>query len=80
MKIKYIYNGIWGVTYDPTTKTMLAGYAIDAQSFIPTFMITETDEDDVFIAIVMCAELHSCFGLINTTFEKLIQEYLLHLN
>lgn len=79
MGIKYFYNGIWGVAYDPTSKTMLAGYVVDAQSFIPTFMITETDEDDVDIAIIMCAELHSCFGIIITTFEKLIQEYLMYL-
>ena len=79
MEYKYFYNRIWGVSYNPTTKTILAGYAMDAQSFIPTFMITETDEDDVDIAIIMCAELNSCFGLTITTFEKLIQEYLLRL-
>ena len=79
MEFKLFYNGIWGVEYNPTTKTLLAGYAMDAQSFIPTFMITETDEDDVDIAIIMCAELHSSFGLIISTFEIIIQEYLIRL-
>ena len=76
MIFKYFYNGIWGVTYNPNTKTMLAGYAVDAQSFIPTFMITETDEEDVEIAVIMCVELYSSFGIIITTFENLINEYL----
>ena len=76
MCFKYLYNEIWGVEYDPTGKTMIAGYAVDAQSYVPTFMITEIDEDDVDVAIVMCAELSSCYGLIISPFEKLIQEYL----
>lgn len=79
MEFKLFYNGIWGVEYNPITKTLLTGYAMDAQSFIPTFMITETDEDDIDIAIIMCAELHSSFGLIISTFEKIIQEYLIRL-
>ena len=79
MEIKFFYNGMWGVAYNTTTKTMTAGYAVDAQSFVPTFMITEIDEDDVDIAIVMCAELYSSFGIIISSFEKLIQEYLLYL-
>lgn len=79
MEFKLFYNGIWGVEYNPITKTLLAGYAMDAQSFIPTFMITETDEDDIDIAIIMCAELHSSFGLIISTFEKIIQECLIRL-
>lgn len=77
MSFNYLYNGIWGVTYDPTTKTVLVGYAVDAQSFIPTFMVTETDGDDVEIAVIMCVELYSSYGVIITTFEKLINEYLI---
>lgn len=79
MKFKYIYNGMWGVEYDPIAKTMMAGYAVDSQSYVPTFMITEIDEEDVDIAIVMCTELYSCYGVIITSFEKLIQEYLVYL-
>lgn len=77
MDFKYFYNGIWGVKYDPTIKTVLVGYAVDAQSFIPTFMVTETDEDDVEIAVIMCVELYSSYGIIITTFEELINEYLI---
>jgi hypothetical protein len=79
MKFKYIYNGMWGVEYDPIAKTMMAGYAVDCQPHVPTFMITEIEEEDVDIAIVMCAELYSCYGVIITSFEKLIQEYLVYL-
>ena len=76
MEFKYFYNGVWGVQYNPTTKTVLVGFAVDTQTSIPTFMITETDEDDVDIAVIMCVELYSSFGIIITTFENLINEYL----
>ena len=77
MEFKYFYNGVWGVMYDTATKTVLVGYAVDAQSFIPTFMVTETDEDEVEIAVIMCVALYSSYGIIITTFEELINEYLL---
>ena len=79
MKTKIYNDGMWGFEYDTTTKTMKAGYTDDSQSFIPSFVITEIDEDDVDTAIVMCAELYKFYGVIVSTFANLKKEFLLEL-
>lgn len=65
------------VVYNTVTKTMTAGYSIDGKTFTPNFHITELEEYDLEIAVLICQALSSLYGTIDSSFEKLINEYLI---
>ncbi len=75
IKNETLYNGEWGVSYDPQTRTMLGGYSIDGETFSPEFQITEIDSDEVPHAIALCSLLYSEYGTIVSTFNDLLECY-----
>ena len=74
---KYLVINNYGVVYNTITKTMTAGYSVDGKTFTPNFHITELEEYDLEIAVLICQELSSLYGVIDSSFEKLINEYLI---
>ena len=75
MKNNIIYNGEWGVQYDPIKKEMIAGYSLDGVTFSPEFRITEIEEVNIIDAIEMCSILYSSYGLIIASYKELLEEY-----
>ena len=70
-----LIDGEWGVNYDPETKTMLGGYSIDGKTFKTEFIITEIDEERIYLAIHICSDLYSSYGTIASPYEALVKEY-----
>ena len=75
MKAEYIYDGEWGVTYDPIKKTMIAGYSMDGETFTPEFVITELEEDDLVDDSLTCSIMYASYGVIVASYKKLLEEY-----
>ncbi len=76
MDINYIER-IWGVVYDPISKTMDAGLCndVDSNEFTPLFHITEIEKEDILDAVATCAVLYSSYGIIVSSYESLKEEY-----
>lgn len=70
-----LYNGEWGVSYDPKERVMLGGYSLDGETFSPEFKITDIDSQDVENAIAMCGFLYKYYGIIVGTYSGLITVY-----
>lgn len=75
MKKNFLYNGEWGVQYDPIKKEMIAGHSSDGVTFSPEFCITELEEGNVIDAIEMCSILYSIYGLIIGSYKGLLEDY-----
>lgn len=75
IKNDFLYNGEWGVSYDPQKREMLGGYSLDGETFNPEFQITEIDFKDVENAINMCSSLYCYYGIIVSPYDCLLDEY-----
>ena len=70
-----LYDGEWGVSYNPQEKVMLGGYSLDGETFSPEFKITEIDSQDVADAIAICSCLYCDYGTIVSPFKNLLELY-----
>lgn len=75
MNNEYSYNGEWGIAYNRTTKVMTAGFSTDGETFSPDFHISEIQEKDILIAIAICANLYSNYGIIVAPYKDLLDLY-----
>lgn len=76
---KYLVINNWGVVYNTINKTMTAGKRVRDNKLIIDLTVTDIEEYDLWIAVIIYEELYSNSGAIVSSFENLMNEYLLYL-
>ena len=74
-KEKFLTIDGWNVVYNPITKIMTAGNRVRNLDF----SVTDIERNDLWMAIIFYEELYANKGTIVSSFENLINEYLIHI-
>lgn len=76
-KEKFLIINNFGVVYNTVSKIMTAGRNVRNNNLIIDFTITDVEEDDLAIAVILCNLLYPNQRAIKTSFTNLMHEYIL---